>query len=225
MNILITGASKGIGKAVALHLAKDPQHSIIGLSRSIKPGKEWPDNLYPLTFDLSEKDNMEALKVTLQQKIKHIDLLINNAGLLINKPFGEITDNDWTSVYETNVFAPARLIRTLLPLFSAGSHIVNIASMGGVQGSQKFPGLSAYSSSKMALAGLTECLAVDFAPQQISVNCLCPGAVDTEMLQAAFPGITGAMPPSQIAEFVAWFGLHGHKTMNGKILPLSLSTP
>ena len=225
MNILITGASKGIGKAVALHLAKDPQHTIVALSRSIAPGKDWPVNVLPLVFDLKDADKMQALKETLQQKIKHIDLLINNAGMLVNKAFAEITDDDWASVYETNVFAPARLIRTLLPMMRAGSHVVNIASMGGVQGSQKFPGLSAYSSSKMAIAGLTECLAVELAPQKISVNCLCPGAVDTEMLQAAFPGLRGAMPPAQIAEFIAWFGLHGHKTMNGKILPLSLSTP
>lgn len=225
MNILITGASKGIGKAVALHLAKDPQHTVVALSRSIVPEKDWPSNVVPLVFDLMDADKMDALKETLQQKIQHIDLLINNAGLLVNKPFAEITDEEWTSVYETNVFAPARLIRTLLPMLKADSHVVNISSMGGVQGSQKFPGLSAYSSSKMAIAGLTECLAVELAPKKISVNCLCPGAVDTEMLQAAFPGFTGAMPPAQIAAFIAWFGLNGHKTMNGKILPLSLSTP
>jgi NAD(P)-dependent dehydrogenase (short-subunit alcohol dehydrogenase family) len=97
--------------------------------------------------------------------------------------------------------------------------------MGGVQGTVKFPGLSAYSSSKAALAGLTECLAIEFQDKDIAVNCLALGAVQTEMLQEAFPGFKAPVSPDKMAEFIGNFVLTAHHFMNGKVLPISLSTP
>ena len=106
-----------------------------------------------------------------------------------------------------------------------GTHIVNISSIGGVQGSAKFAGLSAYSSSKAALCGLTECLAEEFKGTNISVNCLALGAVQTEMLLKAFPGYKAPLKANQMASYIYELALNGRNYYNGKILPVSLSTP
>jgi NAD(P)-dependent dehydrogenase (short-subunit alcohol dehydrogenase family) len=151
--------------------------------------------------------------------------LINNAGALLHKPFQEITDEDFDAVFGMNVKSPFRLIRDLLPLFNEPAHIINISSMGGVQGSIKFPGLSLYSASKGALAILTECLALEFKDQQIYINALAIGAVQTEMLAEAFPGYKAPLQPGQMAAFIKEFALTGHRYFNGKVLPVSLSTP
>jgi NAD(P)-dependent dehydrogenase (short-subunit alcohol dehydrogenase family) len=108
---------------------------------------------------------------------------------------------------------------------SSGSHIVNISSMGGFQGSAKYKGLSYYSASKAALACLTECLATEFTEFGISVNCLALGAVQTEMLDEAFPGYKAPVDAKQMAEFISGFALTGHKFFNGKILPVALGNP
>jgi NAD(P)-dependent dehydrogenase (short-subunit alcohol dehydrogenase family) len=106
-----------------------------------------------------------------------------------------------------------------------GSHIVNIASMGGFQGSSKYKGLSYYSASKAALACLTECLATEFQESKIKVNCLALGAVQTEMFEAAFPGNKAPVKAHEMAEFIADFALKGHKFFNGKILPVATNNP
>jgi NAD(P)-dependent dehydrogenase (short-subunit alcohol dehydrogenase family) len=153
--------------------------------------------------------------------------VINNAGEIVNKPFEKITQKELRSVYNTNVFAPFLLLQALLPMFAKKnrSHVVNITSMGGFQGSSKFPGLSAYSSSKSALGGLTECLAEELKNKNISVNALAIGAVQTEMLARAFPGYQAPLKADQMAEFISDFALNGQKYFNGKIIPVSSSTP
>ena len=117
------------------------------------------------------------------------------------------------------------MIQALLTLFPKQSHILTISSMGGLQGSAKFSGLSLYSASKGALAVLTECLAEELSEQEIKCNCLALGAVQTEMLSKAFPGYTAPLNPEEMAEFIVEFALHGHRYFNGKILPVSLTTP
>lgn len=170
---------------------------------------------------------MDVTHDVIQMHVEHVDVLVNNAGLLRNAPFSQLTDADFEEVYRTNVFAPVRLIRQLLPLMGGNrtTHIVNMGSMGGFQGSSKFPGLSAYSSSKSALAGLTECLAEEFNEQNIKVNCLAIGAVQTEMLAQAFPGFQASLTAGQMAAYVADFALNAHRYYNGKVLPVSSTTP
>ena len=97
--------------------------------------------------------------------------------------------------------------------------------MGGFQGSSKFPGLSAYSASKAALANLTECLAEELKEKNICANCLALGAVQTEMLETAFPGYVAPVKSREMASFIAYFATRGHQFYNGKILPVSVSTP
>lgn len=228
MNIIITGASKGIGYDTALKLAENAEHKILALSRDEAKLQELAaksDRINYLAFDIVNPD-LDALL----QKVEAmggVDILLNNAGLLINKPFRQLTMQDWQRSFGTNILGVVGLIRTLLPYLeeSNNAHIVNIGSMGGFQGSSKFPGLAAYSASKAAVANLTECLAEEFKDQKIAVNCLAFGAVQTEMLETAFPGYKAPLESAEMAEWAAWFCTQGHRFFNGKILPVSVSTP
>ncbi len=230
MRIIITGASRGIGFEAALALAATPQHRILALSRNAdqlqRLRAQAPHrNVDILPFDLEHPDDTR-----LQEAIRQmggLDILINNAGLLINKPFAELTDDDWRRLFNVNFFGVVSLIRTCLPDLKAAKsgHILNISSMGGFQGSSKFPGLSAYSAAKAALSNLTECLAEEFRENDIRVNCLALGAVQTEMLETAFPGFAAPVNAQEMGAFVAYFATHGHTFFNGKVLPVSISTP
>lgn len=231
MLILITGASKGIGFETVKLLAKNPGHLVIAVSRNTESLTKLVNtsnttNVLPVKADITNPAHIKKLVSTIKKLNMSLDVLINNAGQIVNKPFLNISAKELQAVYATNVFAPFHLIQALLPLFSkSNSHIVNISSMGGFQGSSKFPGLSAYSSSKSALSGLTECLAEELKPKKISVNCLAIGAVQTEMLSRAFPGYKAPLKPNQMAEYICNFALTGHQYFNGKILPVSSTTP
>jgi short-subunit dehydrogenase len=224
MNILVTGANKGIGFEICSELVKKSEHQVFGLARNISQLEKLSAhyaNVTPILFDL-EKDVFERLAELIPDKI---DVLINNAGFLINKPFAEICKADIEKTFTVNFSAPFTLIQTLLPRFSNNAHVLNISSMGGFQGSAKFPGLSVYSSSKAALACLTECLAEELKDLNIKSNCLCLGAVQTEMLNEAFPGYQAPVNASEMAKFIVDFALHAHQYINGKVIPVSLSTP
>jgi NAD(P)-dependent dehydrogenase (short-subunit alcohol dehydrogenase family) len=156
---------------------------------------------------------------------KHIDILINNAGAILNKPFAQATLAEFKSIYNTNIFGVAGLTHTALPFMNTDSHVVNISSMGGVQGSMKFAGLSAYSSSKGALITLTELLAEEYKEDGPSFNVLALGAVQTEMLEEAFPGYKAPVSAVEMAKYIVDFSLTGQKYYNGKLLQVSNSTP
>ncbi|MDP1744432.1 MAG: SDR family oxidoreductase [Bacteroidota bacterium] len=236
MNIILTGASRGIGYELVKLLSIDSKNTVIAISRNGSKLDQLKDeclsqnssaNVMPIVCDLSDKNAIEALVSELRKKIRSVNILINNAGALVNKPFETISTADLEYVYNVNVFSVVRLIQGIFPLFDLEkkSHIVNISSMGGFQGSAKFAGLSAYSSSKAALACLTECLAEEFKEKNIAFNCLALGATQTEMLNEAFPGYKAPLTADKMAAFIADFSLKAHQYMNGKIIPVSLSTP
>lgn len=181
-------------------------------------------NLYPAQFDILF-DDYQTLVPFIKSKFEHVDILINNAGILINKPFMDSSLEDIASMFQTNVLAHAQMIQNIVPLMHEGSHILNIGSMGGFQGSSKFNGLAAYSSSKAALAVLTECLAEEFKTKGIRVNCLALGSAQTEMFEAAFPGVEAGKLAFEMGRYIAEFAQNGHQYYNGKILPVSLMTP
>lgn len=227
MNIIITGASRGIGFETAQLFLKH-KHKVFCLTRNTESLENLADNnLQVIQTDLTSTASIDYAVKQIKEKVNHIDVVIHNAGSIVNKPFDAIDYQELEIVYRVNVFAPFYLTQQLLHLLGrhAKSHIVNISSMGGFQGSAKFPGLSAYSSSKAAMTGLTECLAEEFKEKNISVNCLALGAVQTEMLEEAFPGYQAPLKPSQMAEYIYDFALTGHKYFNGKILPVSSTTP
>lgn len=228
MNILITGASKGIGFEVCKKLID--QHNVIAISRSSESFRndklfQNNDRFTHISLDLSVANFKTDLIPIIKDKFKSIDIIINNAGLLISKPFGELSDDDFDNLFNVNVKGPFRLVRDLLPIINKGAHIVNISSMGGYQGSSKFPGLSLYSASKGALSILSECMAEELKEKEISSNALALGAVQTEMLSKAFPGYEAPLQANEMADFIFDFALNGNKYFNGKVLPVSLSTP
>lgn len=224
-NIIITGTSRGIGFELTQLFAKN-NCNVLALSRNSEPlNKLALKNVSTLSVDLSNDADLQKVTAFIAENWKTVDILINNAGKLINKPFEELSTKDFMEVYQVNVFAVAELTKQLLPNFKEGSHIVNISSIGGVQGSMKFPGLAAYSSSKGALLTLTEMLAEEYKEQGISFNALALGAVQTEMLNEAFPGYKAPVSAIEMAEYIYNFALTGNKFYNGKILEVSSSTP
>lgn len=226
MNIVITGISKGIGAALLQKFA-DEGHRVLAFS-STKEQQEaaWGNGVSIHTLDFFDFD-IEKATETIAAQMGHVDVLVNNAGILINKPFEETTPQDWQKIFEVNLLGAVRMAQCVLPAMkkSQAGHIVNIGSMGGFQGSAKFPGLSAYSASKAALANFTECLAAELAQYNIHVNCLALGAVNTEMLKAAFPSYTAPVSPQDMATYIADFCIHQRTFFNGKIIPVAVNNP
>lgn len=224
-NIIITGTSRGIGFEL-VHILANAGHNVLALSRNAQPVNNLHfDNITSFSFDLNQENDYKKVTKFITTEWKHVDILINNAGTLLNKPFSQTTISDFEHVYKTNVFGVAEMIRTVLPFMNISSHIITISSMGGVQGSVKFPGLSAYSSSKGAVVTLTELLAEEYKETGPSFNVLALGAVQTEMLAEAFPGYQAPTTAKDMANYIAEFSLNGNKYYNGKMLQVSNSTP
>lgn len=218
---LITGSSRGIGRATALALAAQQDVQVLAISRAT----EGPSaaSLHYLSFDLTASDHSPV--VNWVKQFGPLDGILNNAGLLIAKPFEELSDTDWLEQFAINVFAPARLLRNLASSLKPGAHILNIGSMAGFQGSGKFPGLTAYSASKAAITSMTECLSEEWKERKVSVNCLALGAVQTEMLATAFPGYEAPLDSNEMAEYICWMLQKGGQFFNGKVIPVALNNP
>ena len=224
-NVIITGTSRGIGFELAQIFANN-NCNVLALSRNAEPLKSLNiQNITAISVDLSIESDLKIVAEFVSENWKKVDILINNAGKLISKPFEKLTAKDFSEVYKVNVFAVAELTQQILPFFKKGSHIVNISSIGGVQGSTKFPGLAAYSSSKGALLTLTEMLAEEYKEQGFSFNALALGAVQTEMLEEAFPGYKAPVSAVEMANYIYNFACTGNKFYNGKILQVSSTTP
>ena len=223
-NIIITGTSRGIGFELVKLFAREG-HQVLALSRNSEPVQSLNlPNVQTLPFDLGNPADFEKLNEFLNQW-HVVDVLINNAGRFLVKPFSETTAEEFESVYKVNVFGVAEITKTVLPLMGQEGHVVTVSSMGGVQGSLKFPGLSAYSSSKGAVITLTELLAEEYKETGPSFNVLALGAVQTEMLEEAFPGYKAPVTAAEMATYIKDFALTGHKLYNGKMLQVSNSTP
>ncbi len=227
-NIIITGASRGIGYELAKqHLALG--HRVLTISRNEEKLAELKsfaqEGQYAfLGLDLTDFEQITEV-LTAVAAWDTIDVLYNNAGLCINKPFAEMQEQDLLRSWQVNFMAPYRLIQVLLPKFETTSHVVNVSTMGAVQGSVKFPGLSVYSSSKSATVNLTELLAEELKENGPRINAVALGAVQTEMLEEAFPGYIAPTQPAEMAEYLVEFGLNGWKYFNGKVQQASISTP
>lgn len=225
-NIVVTGASRGIGIETVRYLAGKGHH-VLAMSRNIEPVIKAAADYNGLvefeSVDLSDESvNLEQL---VSSHFQHVDALVNNAGALINKPFIETSISEWKSMLDVNLIAAIRMVHACLPIMSRHGQILNISSMGGFQGSIKFPGLSAYSTTKGALGILTECLSEELIGHGIHVNALCLGAVQTEMLHEAFPGYKAPVSPEQMAAYIGDFVLTYGRLFNGKILPVAINNP
>ena len=230
--IVISGGSSGIGRAtVKQFLNADEDCRVITFARRM-------EKLQGLTAELSDqqRERFKALRIDLEhpefselvESVEQfggkVDVLINNAGLLIVKPFDQLTRQDIQRSYQVNIMSVYELIQTLLPYMPSGN-ILNISTMGGVRGSQKFSGLSAYSSSKSALLNLTELLAEEFSDRGIHVNAIALGAVDTPMLASAFPDFKTDVTPERVSEYIYQLTTSDYKLLNGKTIELTATTP
>ena len=222
--IIITGTSRGIGYELALQFA-NAGHQVLAISRKTPQALLENQNITCLSVDLAKENELKAVETFVSQTWKKVDIIIHNAGSLVNKPFGQTTQEDFENVYKVNVFGVANLTRTCLPYLIRGSHVVSISSMGGIQGSMKFAGLSAYSSSKGAVITLSELLAEEYKERGITFNVLALGAVNTEMLHEAFPDYEAPTSAKEMADYIFNFALIGNKYHNGKIIQVSSSTP
>ena len=222
-NIIITGTSSGIGLELVKTYSENG-YKVISLSRSDLPAKGLI-GVEHMNFDISKKESLVNLVNLVKNKYKKIDILINNAGKLINKSFKDLSKDDLYDIYDVNVFGVISLIQSLLPFFKKDSHVVNISSIGGIPGSSKFPGLTAYSSSKGALNILTEVLAEEFKESGPKFNSLSLGSVNTPMLNKAFPGYKAQVNPNEMASFIFDFANNSSKVFNGKVIPVSSSNP
>ena len=223
-NIIITGTSRGIGFALALKFANEG-HQVLALSRKAHQELLSHKNISFLSVDLSSEAELQQVTDFLKTTWKKVDAIVHNAGSLLLKPFSETTQEDFENIYKVNVFGVANLTRICVPYLQKGSHVVTISSMGGVQGSLKFAGLAAYSSSKGAVITLSELLAEEYKEQGISFNVLALGAVQTEMLGEAFPGYQAPLSADEMANYIYDFTLTGNKYFNGKVLPVSSTNP
>jgi len=224
-NVIVTGTSRGIGLELVKYFSKNG-HNTIALSRSPKKLDQLHlNNVKSFYFNITQAHTYQDILQYVNQDIKTVDILIHNSGTIINKPFNEMATEEFRYVYEVNVVGVAAFTKALLPYLKQNSHVVCISSMGGVQGSVKFPGLSAYSSSKAALLGLVELLAEEYKATGPSFNALALGAVQTEMLEEAFPGYKAPLSPKEMAEYIGEFSMNGSKFYNGKILEVSSTTP
>ena len=234
-NILITGCSRGIGFETVKQFALIDGINILALARNKKgldklkldcKSINSQSTIHTLSIDFTESDSFTEIALFLKNnKIGNLDLVIHNAGLLINKEFSEISMDDLEESFKVNAYAPFLLTQKLLPFFSSNTHTIFISTMGGVQGSLKFPGLSAYSASKSTLMTLTECLAEEYKSNDWIFNCLALGAVQTEMLEQAFPGYEAPLSAQEMATYIYEFALNGKRYFNGKIIPVSITTP
>ena len=223
-NIIITGTSRGIGYELALQFA-NAGYQVLAISRKTPQILIDHENITCLAIDISDDNQLQQVSDFLSKTWQKVDVLIHNAGSLLHKNFTEITTQEFQNIYKVNVFAVAELSKICIPFMEKGSHVVTISSMGGIQGSIKFAGLSAYSSSKGAVITLSELLAEEYKESGISFNVLALGAVNTEMLKEAFPGYEAPLSAKEMADYIYNFALTGNKFYNGKVLQVSSSTP
>ncbi|MGM0506992.1 MAG: SDR family NAD(P)-dependent oxidoreductase [Bacteroidota bacterium] len=225
---LITGASRGVGRETAIALAS-MGHALALTARDrealLETARQCATDCVVVDADLSHPDGLNRIKSQIESRIPALNGIVHNAGLLINKPFSDLTDQDWQDQISVNLMAPARLTRDLLSVLSDPSHIVMISSMGGYQGSAKFPGLSAYSATKGGASVLAECLAAELSTLGVHVNALCLGAVQTDMLEQAFPGFEAPVTATEMGRYIAEFLANGDRFYNGRVLPVALADP
>ena len=234
MNIIVTGASKGIGHEIVRIFSRSKKNHVIAISRNEKQLEELVNecnrinpeaNVTHYAFDITQFDFYPLVLQRIETYMPHCDILINNAGALIYKGFRKVKPEDFDTLFDVNIKGLFFFTQAILPVMNKGGHIVNISSLGGIQGSKKFTGLTAYSASKGAVSILTEALAVELQEEEIRVNCLALGGVNTEMFKTAFPHAKASFEPDQMAQYIVDFALNGNKVYNGKVLPVSVTTP
>jgi NAD(P)-dependent dehydrogenase (short-subunit alcohol dehydrogenase family) len=212
---LVTGASRGIGRAISIALAKESATVVL----AARSGEKLKDTANLVTqaggkaeivvTDLADEQAVKNLVKVTGGKFARLDILVNNAGVTHSAKLEQTATVDWDRCFQVNARAPFILCREALPLLkkAEAAYIINIASVVGVKG---YPLQSAYTASKHALRGMTISLAEELKGSNIRVHLLCPGGVDTELVQKVRPDIKkqDLIQPEEIAELVLYLVTH-----------------
>ncbi|MDH4238658.1 MAG: SDR family oxidoreductase [Phycisphaerae bacterium] len=212
---IVTGASRGIGKAISLAMAKEAA-TVVLAARAMDKLKETAEQVtaaggkaHIIPTELTDERSIKNLVKATGERFGRLDILINNAGITHSAKLEETLTKDYDRCMSINARAPFILCREALPLLkkAEAAYIINIASVVGVKG---YPLQSAYTASKHALRGMTISLAEELRGSNIRVHLLCPGGVDTELVQKVRPDIKkqDLMQPEEIAELVLYLVTH-----------------
>jgi NAD(P)-dependent dehydrogenase (short-subunit alcohol dehydrogenase family) len=226
--VIITGAGRGVGRATALLFAREGAQVVL-FSRTRSHLEEAGAMIahsggraLAVAGDVSQEQDVQALFRQVQESYGRLDILVNCAGIVKVRPFVDMDVNTWDEVLNINLRGTFLCCREAFRLMVAQQQgvIINLSSLSGVKGVEKFPGLSAYNVSKSGVAGLTEILAVEGKPYNIRVCAVSPGAVDTEMLREAAPHLKAGMTPDDLAEILLFLADDSGRMFNGSNIEL-----
>lgn len=225
---IITGASRGIGRATAQRFAQEGAPVVLfsrgpaALAEIANEIGEAGGHVLPVVGDVSREEDVQRLFQQVIQVYGRIDILVNCAGIVAVRPFVEMDAATWDAVMGANLRGTFLCCLAAFRIMAAqhSGVIINISSLSGVRGVEKFPGLSAYNVSKAGVASLTEILAVEGKPYNIRVCAVSPGAVDTEMLRQAAPHLKAGMTSEDMAEILLFLAADSGRKLNGTNLEL-----
>lgn len=220
---IVTGASSGIGRATAeLFAARGALVAVF--ARSVEKLSEiagrWPGRMLAVAGDVARLESIEKLFAETESRFGTCEILVNNAGTVEPRRLVDSTVDEWERTFAVNVRGAFLASRRALPSMIANRRgaIVNVASISGVPGPQKFPGFTAYCASKAAVIGLTDALAVEVGESGVRVNAVSPGSVDTPMWAEVSGGSAADMTPEEIAETILFLASDRSRPMNGQNL-------
>jgi len=212
---VVTGASSGIGAACARKLLERGARVVL-FARSLAARHE--DRMLAVSGDVADEAAIERLFAETEARFGTCDILINNAGMIDPKPMEATSASDWDRMFAVNVRGAFLCARRALRAMKAGATIVNVASISGVVGPEKFPGYVSYCASKGAVISMTEAMAVEVKSRGVRVNCVSPGSVDTKMWAEASGGAPADMRPDEVAETILFLASDASRPLNGQNL-------
>ena len=225
---IITGAGRGVGRATAQLFAREGAR-VVAFSRTPAHIEETAAEIaraggqaLAIVGDVSQEDDVQRLFERVKETYGRVDILVNCAGIVAVRPFVEMDVATWDTVIGVNLRGTFLCCRQAFQLMTVQQHgvIINLSSLSGVKGVEKFPGLSAYNVSKAGVASLTEILAVEGKPYNIRVCAVSPGAVDTTMLRQAAPHLKAGMTPEDMAEILLFLADDTGRKLSGTNLEI-----
>ena len=220
---IITGAGRGIGRATARCFAREGAQVVLfsrthaALDETAAEIEGERNRALSIVGDVSREEDVHVLFRRVMDTYGRVDILINCAGIVAVRPFVDMDVATWDHVLGVNLRGTFLCCLEAFRIMAAQQSgvIINLSSLSGVKGVEKFPGLSAYNVSKAGVAGLTEILAVEGKPYNIRVCAVSPGAVDTEMLRQAAPHLKAGMTPDDMAEILLFLAADSGRMLNG----------